>query len=80
MNASAFFVSDHQPRDIASVSLEAKPDTALLDAYSNAVIAAVNRVGAAVVNIEATPIAGGKKGGGSGSVFMDSRKRRGSWW
>jgi S1-C subfamily serine protease len=61
-------------RDVASVSSAAAPDAALLDAYSQAVIHAVDRVGPAVVNIEAkTPERGARQGGGSGSGFLLAR-------
>lgn len=60
-------------RDDQSVSFAASPDSALLDAYSTAVIAAVDRVGPAVVNIEAKSAAGNGKRGGSGSGFLLAR-------
>ena len=46
-------LSDSVQRDVGEVSFAAAPDSALLDAYSNAVIHAVDLVGPAVVNIEA---------------------------
>jgi S1-C subfamily serine protease len=64
-------VSDPVQRDVAEISRGAAPDAALLDAYSNAVIQAVDRVGPAVVNIEAkTAGQGASPGGGSGSGFL----------
>ena len=64
-------LSDPVPRDLAEVSRGAAPDAALLDAYSHAVIGAVDRVGPAVVNIEAKSMAPNTRhGGGSGSGFL----------
>jgi len=58
-------------RDDESVSFAAAPDAALLDAYSHAVIHAVDRVGPAVVNIEAkTSERGKREDGGTGSGFL----------
>ena len=74
MEAIPFPVSDALQRDVAEVSRDAAPDdTTLLDAYSKAVVTAVDRVGAAVVNIEAKSSGRGDKGGGGGSGFLVAR-------
>lgn len=71
METEVRFVVDDTERDVAEVSLGAFPDGPLLDAYSNAVVAAVGRVGPAVVNLEAhLTKRNGAKGGGSGSGFI----------
>ena len=54
------------------VTLQSHPDGHLLDAYSRAVIKAVETVGPAVINLEVTvPVTGGRMahGAGSGVVF-----------
>jgi S1-C subfamily serine protease len=54
---------------VSSVQPSPPSDAALLDAYSQAVVHAVDQVGQAVVNIEVFGPDGRKKGSGSGFVF-----------
>src|SRR5438093_3161197 len=71
--------SDPPPLHLGTGTTPAPPgdDGALLDAYSRAVVAAVERAGPAVVNIEVHGLTGGRPGGrhpsregGSGSGFL----------
>src|SRR5437899_30593 len=60
---------DVEPGDSASESSAAAEDIALLDAYSRAVIGAVDRVGPAVLHLQITGANDRVNGSGSGVVF-----------
>ena len=63
-------ISDSEPDPPASrIDVPAAEDLALLDAYSRAVIGAVDRVGPAVLHLQITGAKDGAGGAGSGVVF-----------
>jgi S1-C subfamily serine protease len=62
-------ISDISPGAPAAASFAAGEDLALLDAYSRAVIGAVDRVGPAVLHLQISGVKDGSGGAGSGVVF-----------
>src|SRR5258705_6743495 len=63
-------VSDHEPNPPAgSFSPASAEDLVLLDAYSRAVIGAVDTVGPAVLHLQVSGLKDGAGGAGSGVVF-----------
>jgi S1-C subfamily serine protease len=62
-------VSNHPERVISPSTLKETTDTALLDAYSEAVVGASEAVGPSVVNIEVRRHNGERQGSGSGFVI-----------
>jgi S1-C subfamily serine protease len=70
--APAFVALEDQPYTAAEVSPELAPDTTLLDAYSHAVVRAVEIVAPAVAHVSVTRRRGarGGVGRGSGSGFL----------
>src|SRR5207248_5890082 len=62
-------IGDTQPATPAAVSSVTAEDLALLDAYSRAVIGAVDRVGPAVLHLQVTGANERANGAGSGVVF-----------
>ena len=70
MNFRTLEVLDEGRHDVAEVSERPVTESALLDAYSHAVVQVVDRVGPAVVNIEARTAKGGRGEGGNGSGFL----------
>jgi S1-C subfamily serine protease len=62
-------ISDIEPGAPAAASFAVAEDLALLDAYSRAVIGAVDRVGPAVLHLQISGVKDGSGGAGSGVVF-----------
>ncbi len=63
-------IGDSEPNSpAASISPASAEDLALLDAYSRAVIGAVDRVGPAVLHLQISGVKDGSGGAGSGVVF-----------
>src|SRR5499427_822602 len=63
-------ISDREPNSpAASISPASAEDLVLLDAYSRAVIGAVDRVGPAVLHLQISGVKDGSGGAGSGVVF-----------
>src|ERR1700757_2999779 len=63
-------IGDTQPNPAAaSISSASAEDLALLDAYSRAVIGAVDRVGPAVLHLQISGVKDGSGAAGSGVVF-----------
>ena len=62
-------ISDIEPGAPAAAGSAAAEDLALLDAYSRAVIGAVDRVGPAVLHLQVTGANDHVNGAGSGVVF-----------
>lgn len=58
------------PSDVTTGELAANPDLGLLDAYSRAVVNAVQRVSPSVVHIQVKQRAGGRQAEGTGSGFL----------
>jgi len=66
----AFVSNNGSPSEQPPAAQDALNDPELLDAYSRAVIAAVDKVSPSVVNIETRHGSGGRQSGGSGSGFI----------
>jgi S1-C subfamily serine protease len=62
-------ISDREPNAASPTGSGAAEDPALLDAYSRAVIGAVDRVGPAVLHLQISGAKDGSGGAGSGVVF-----------
>jgi S1-C subfamily serine protease len=62
-------ISDIEPGAPAAAGSAAAEDLALVDAYSRAVIGAVDRVGPAVLHLQISGVKDGSGGAGSGVVF-----------
>src|SRR5690348_9117267 len=62
-------IGDTEPDTSAGVAMPAAADLALLDAYSRAVIGAVDHVGPAVLHLQVTGANERINGAGSGVVF-----------